>query len=105
MDNSGENHPLYGIKKESHPNFGKTPWNKGILHTQKAKAKMSASNKGKTKNKPKSEKTKLKISIAMMGKLSPIKDKPQTKITCPHCDKTGGESNMKRYHFDNCKFR
>jgi len=21
---------------------------------------------------------------------------------CPHCGKSGGSSNMKRYHFDNC---
>jgi hypothetical protein len=23
---------------------------------------------------------------------------------CPHCDKKGKGSNMKRYHFNNCKF-
>ena len=22
---------------------------------------------------------------------------------CPHCDKIGGEGNMQRWHFDNCK--
>ena len=26
-----------------------------------------------------------------------------TPITCPHCSKTGGHVNMKRYHFNNCK--
>jgi hypothetical protein len=30
---------------------------------------------------------------------------PQKLITCPHCKKTGGTSNMKRYHFDNCVFQ
>jgi hypothetical protein len=25
------------------------------------------------------------------------------KITCPHCDSTGGSNLMKRWHFDNCK--
>lgn len=25
------------------------------------------------------------------------------QITCPHCGKTGGAINMKRYHFDCCK--
>jgi len=25
------------------------------------------------------------------------------EITCPHCNKSGGSTNMKRYHFDNCK--
>jgi hypothetical protein len=29
---------------------------------------------------------------------------PQQQLTC-HCGKTGGESNMKRYHFSNCKIR
>ena len=24
-------------------------------------------------------------------------------VTCPHCNKSGGNSGMKRYHFDNCK--
>lgn len=27
----------------------------------------------------------------------------QREITCPHCGKTGANTNMKRYHFDNCK--
>lgn len=26
-------------------------------------------------------------------------------IQCPHCNKTGSVSNMKRWHFDNCKIR
>lgn len=25
------------------------------------------------------------------------------KMTCPHCEKIGSVSNMKRWHFDNCK--
>lgn len=31
--------------------------------------------------------------------------KPQEKIKCPHCNKVGGNSIMKRHHFDNCKIR
>lgn len=27
----------------------------------------------------------------------------KVQVTCPHCEKTGGATNMKRYHFDNCK--
>lgn len=38
--------------------------------------------------------TRLKNSISQ-------KNKP--KIICPHCNKAGTESNMKRWHFDNCK--
>ena len=36
------------------------------------------------------------MSKIMSGK----KDK---RVTCPHCNKEGGISGMKRYHFDNCK--
>ena len=36
------------------------------------------------------------MSKIMSGK----KDK---RVTCPHCNKEGGVSGMKRYHFDNCK--
>ena len=25
------------------------------------------------------------------------------KVTCPHCGKVGGSTNMRRYHFENCK--
>jgi|APCry1669190327_1035288.scaffolds.fasta_scaffold32487_1 hypothetical protein len=28
---------------------------------------------------------------------------PMRKVACPHCDKIGGVSRMKQYHFDNCK--
>jgi len=29
--------------------------------------------------------------------------KPKSKLTCPHCNLSGGSSQMKRWHFDNCK--
>ncbi len=29
----------------------------------------------------------------------------QPKLNCPYCNLTGGSSNMKRYHFNNCKQR
>jgi len=47
-------------------------------------------------NKNISEEQKQKISMA-------IKGVTQNKLTCPHCGKIGGNSSMKRYHFDNCK--
>lgn len=60
-----------------------------------------------------SEATKLKISNAKQGKSSDpevnqkrsiaLKGITQNSITCPHCSKTGGNSPMKRWHFDNCR--
>lgn len=37
------------------------------------------------------------------GRLSFKHKKKREQITCPHCGKAGGASNMKRYHMDNCK--
>lgn len=48
------------------------------------------------KRDPFSEEWKKKIGDAQRGVAQP-------KITCPHCDKNGGTSLMKRYHFNNCK--
>jgi hypothetical protein len=67
--------------------------NTGKIQSEKTKIKKSIANKGKIT----SEETKIKLSIANTGKVHPI-------VTCPHCNKTGGVCNMKRYHFDNCKF-
>ena len=34
----------------------------------------------------------------------PNRNPNKIQITCPHCGKTGGAVNMRRWHFDNCKF-
>jgi hypothetical protein len=47
---------------------------------------------------PRSEKTKAKVSVALKGI-------PKPKVTCPHCSKEGGISQMKQWHFDNCKLK
>jgi hypothetical protein len=73
-------------------------------YKKSGKPQKPRSNKGKPKSeehkanmrKPKSEEHKAKISAGNKGN-------PQPQITCPHCGKTGGNSNMKRWHFDNCK--
>ena len=58
------------------PNFiGELHPRFGKQHTSESKANMSASKRG--------------IS--------------QPKIECPYCGKIGGNSNIKRYHFENCK--
>lgn len=62
----------------------------GKIYTEEEKIKQSVLKKGI----PKSEATKEKMR------------KPkglQLRCTCPHCDTEGGVSNMRRYHFDNCK--
>jgi hypothetical protein len=73
--------------------------------TEEAKQKMSASQKKRWEN---IDKTTLnwkhtpeqleKMRNAKLGKKQPI-------AICPHCNKEGGAANLKRYHFDNCKFK
>lgn len=45
----------------------------------------------------------LKHRYKTIGHSSTGKEWTQENITCPHCGKRGGVSNMKRYHLDNCK--
>ncbi len=82
---------------------------KGRVFTADARQKMSDAHKGK----PKSDETRRRMSESMKGvpksdetkeKLS-IAHKNRPRITCPHCGKVGDASNMKRWHFDNCKHR
>ena len=87
---SGKNHTEESKAKMSAGNKGKIPWSKGKLATKEHKFNMSIGIKGKN-----------------IGKIPWNKGIQQTQslITCPHCNKTGGASNMKRYHFDKCKFK
>ena len=45
-----------------------------------------------------SEKTKQKIR-------EKAKERNKIKVVCPHCNRKGGVSAMKQWHFDNCKFK
>jgi len=82
---------------------------KGRKLSKKHVEKIASANKGKTRSEEfrkavsdrmtghvKSEETLQKLSLAAKGK-------PQRVVTCPHCEKSGGISVMKRWHFDNCK--
>lgn len=97
------------------------------------KEKISAGNKGKVRSnetklknrlarlgKKATEETRKKISNAFKGRkitwnlnaTTPEANKKRSKamagrakpkIQCPHCNKVGGEPQMKQWHFDNCK--
>jgi hypothetical protein len=54
------------------------------------------------------------IRLSKLGKPSPLRGiknpscgrpgVPKKIITCPHCGKSGGEPQIKRWHFDKCKW-
>jgi hypothetical protein len=71
---------------------GRVAWNKNIPISEETKEKLRRANIGKTL----SEETKIKISKANKGKHN-------AKAICPHCNKEGQETAMKRWHFNNCK--
>jgi hypothetical protein len=105
----------FGFKK------GHKTWNTGIKYTDEMKSKIfdigsytrgkAPHNKGKpilphvleavkkaNIGKPQSEQSKLKKSLANKGRIF-------KKITCPHCNKIGGLTGMKRWHMNNCKHK
>jgi group I intron endonuclease len=118
------NRQRWNAMDDSDRKFMKLKFTHNAPHTEEAKSKMSKSHMGKKlseehknkisqskknpseetrykygngkRGKPTSEETKLKIGKA--------NSKPQKRIKCPQCGKEGGIVNIKRYHFDNCKF-
>jgi len=108
---------VYEKAKETHKiessklHKGKIPWNKDKtgIYSKETIEKMSLARQGFIE----SAETKLKKSVAhigikkgpspMKGRSMPFNDK--WFIICPHCNKQGTSWNMKRYHFDMCKFK
>jgi hypothetical protein len=131
---SGKNNPMFGLKRPDHGKLI-SKIRKGSTLSFETKEKISKSHFGKKytneinkkkgnkgeKNgmynvhrfgeeapmygKKHSEDSKHKMSIAKKGKSSPLKNKKQEIVICPYCDKSGGKSNMMRWHFEKCKFK
>jgi len=95
----GENNPMYGKTRSEEHSRKISEANTGKTKSEEHKRNLSGSMTGKTR----SEETRRKQSETMKGKPSALTGKPQEKVTCPHCKKTGGVSIMNRWHFDNCK--
>jgi len=83
---------------------------KGHINSEENRLQSSLRNKGNTygtKNKGRpapnkgmspSEESRKKMSESRTGLI-------HEKVTCPHCNKTGGSTGMGRWHFDKCKFK
>jgi hypothetical protein len=67
--------------------------NKGNTYGTKNKGRI-APNKGKSP----SLESRQKMTESRTGLI-------YDKVTCPHCNKTGGSTGMGRWHFDHCKFK
>ena len=67
--------------------------------SEETKRKMSDSQKGRKITwdlKSTTPEANMKRSKSLTGRPKPV-------IMCPHCNKSGGASQMKQWHFDNCK--
>ena len=64
--------------------------------------KLSASSKGNKNRLGTFHSEEIKKIISERTSLA-LRGVPKKIISCPHCNKSGGASNMKRYHFDNCR--
>lgn len=128
---SGKNNGNYGREfSDEHRNkIGLSKignkYNEGKKRTEESKLKMSTSaqnrkytEEGRTKRskrfsgdgnnmygKTHSEETRNKISNKLKGKQAHNKNQKDQIVKCPHCEKLGGNSVMKRWHFDNCKHK
>lgn len=81
---------------------------KGKPQSEETKAKRKETQKDNPPHKGKlhSKETKLIMSKIKLREDNPrrgIKAGPQPIVMCPHCKKEGGQNNMTKYHFNNCK--
>jgi hypothetical protein len=99
MTNGGEGAPgrLYSHVEETKQKISKSLT--GIKRTAETIEKMKSAKSGK--NHPFYGKTHSAEAKASMS--ANRKDKPKPRVTCPYCNKEGGASTMKRYHFEYCK--
>jgi hypothetical protein len=121
MTDGGEGRLGYKLSDEQKEVLSKK--NIGKKHSNESKLKISNSLIGNkySRGSIRSDESKILNSIASRGDKNPrygvklsdelkfkisqsLKGLIQNKIICPYCDKEGGVSNMKRYHFENCKY-
>lgn len=85
------------IRGEKNPFYSKH-------HTEETKIKIGKKNRQKCRT----EEVKNRISNSQIERYKKIKENNAcfyTKSKCPHCGLEGRTTNIKRYHFDNCKHK
>lgn len=93
--NHAKNHSIRMSGKRN-PFYGKS-------HTTDTRKRMSEAKKGKTYEEiyGKKQADAMRRSRAEANKRRTYTK--QEKVTCPHCNTTGGKGVMNRWHFDRCK--
>ena len=76
--------------------------NTGLKRSPEACKNIGDASRGKKRN-PRTPEHCAALSLAMTGKKLKTKGSKQQVVTCPQCNRSGGLSGMKRYHFDKCR--
>ena len=90
--NLGEKNPMFGVKRKKHHNYGKTGPLFGKFGSEHPMFGFKMS-----------ESSKEKIKKANLGEKNPMFGKKHPIVKCPHCNKSGSQNGMKRWHFNNCR--
>lgn len=117
--------PTQEVKdKISCANKGRTPWNKGIPHNEEQKEKLKEAwvRKKEKNHQPWNKGIKMSEENRLIAKEKRLeglrkkfgedyipkawmRERKDKTLVCPFCHKEGGQRNMARYHFNNCKSR
>jgi hypothetical protein len=90
--NIGEKNPLFGIKGKNHHLYGSKGPMLGMFGENHPMYGFKMS-----------EHSKELIKQANIGEKNPMFGKKHPTIVCPHCNKSGAQNGMKRWHFNNCR--
>lgn len=77
----------------------------GRVQSEECKRKIGDAHRGKIVSKETKQKLKNVERTIEWNKNISTGSKNREQVMCPHCDKTGDISNMKRWHFDKCKYK
>ena len=87
----------------------------GLKHSNETKEKLSVIATQQWKNKESREKLRVSAikrwsvpqerKAQSLRKMGALLGTTSCKVSCPHCNKSGGVGPMKRWHFNNCKKR
>ena len=87
---------------------GHKTWNKGKKCPQLSESKKAYWETWRLENPEYKSKWKVnnykKTGYDIEARSERAKARNKIKVTCPHCEKIGQLANMKRWHFDNCKY-
>lgn len=86
------------VQKRVNASRGKAMGMSGKSHTEESKEKLRLAMLGKNTG-PQTIEHRKANSLSKKG----MKYNSQYILKCPHCSKSGGSANMKRYHMNNCK--